>query len=46
MEKKKLKMIQVSEETHALLKQYCNYHGFKISGLIAKLVRDHVKKKI
>lgn len=46
MEKKKLKMIQVSEETHTLLKEYCQRHGFKISGLISKLVREQIKKKV
>jgi hypothetical protein len=43
-EKPKYKMIQVSEETHTMLKQYCQHHGFKISGLLTALVRQYVTK--
>jgi hypothetical protein len=46
MNKKDYKMIQVSAETHKLLKDYCVQHGFNMSGLIAKLVREQVKKKL
>lgn len=46
MTKKEYKMVQISAETHRLLKEYCNQHGFNMSGLIAKLVRQQVKKKL
>jgi|APGre2960657373_1045057.scaffolds.fasta_scaffold125834_2 hypothetical protein len=45
-EKSKYKMIQVPEETHRILKEYCNRHGFIMSALISKLVREQVKKKV
>ena len=45
-EKPKYKMLQLQEETHRLLKEYCNRHGFVMSSLIAKLVREQVKKKV
>lgn len=46
MNNKEYKMVQISAETHKLLKDYCKQHGFNMSGLIAKLVRDQVKKKL
>lgn len=41
---KKYKMIQVSEETHRMIKDYCDLHGFKITGFIQSLVRKTIKK--
>ena len=45
MEKKEYKMVQISAETHKLLKDYCAYHGYSMSGLIGRLVREQIKKK-
>jgi hypothetical protein len=45
-EPQKYKMLQLPEETHRLLKEYCAKHGFIMSALISKLVREQVKKKI
>jgi hypothetical protein len=41
---KKYKMIQVNEETHTMLKKYCEQHGFKISGLLQALVKQYINK--
>jgi len=41
---KKYKMIQVSEETHTMLKEYCNKHGFKISGLLQAIVKQYIQR--
>jgi len=42
----KYKMLQLPEETHRLLKEYCAKHGFIMSALISKLVRQEVKRKV
>lgn len=36
----KYKMIQVKEETHSLLQQYCKENGYTMSGLIHKLISE------
>lgn len=38
----KYKMIQVPEEVHRILKQYCKKHGFSISGLVSSLIRRQI----
>ena len=43
--KKKYGMIQIEEGLHKGLKDYCDYHGFKISGFVAALVRQAIKTK-
>ncbi len=43
--KQKYGMIQIEEELHKELKEYCNHHGFKISGFVAALVRKSIKGK-
>jgi len=45
-EPQKYKMLQLPEETHRLLKEYCNKHGFIMSALITKLVRNEIKRKV
>ena len=35
---KKYKMIQVKEETHSLLQNYCKENGYTMSGLVHKLI--------
>jgi hypothetical protein len=44
-EPQKYKMLQLPEETHKLLKEYCVKHGLIMSALISKLVREQVKRK-
>ena len=39
---KKNKMIQVSEETHKMLKDYCDKHGFKMGGFVSALVKQAI----
>ena len=34
------KMIQMDAELHKYLKEYCQHHGFSMSGFIAALVRQ------
>lgn len=35
-------MLQLNKETHALLKSYCEEHGFKMSSLVDKLIKKHI----
>ena len=44
-ETKKYKLLQLPEETHKMLKEYCDYHGFKMSGFVAALIRQTIKGK-
>jgi len=45
MYKKKYKMLQLSEETHQILKQYCSHHGFIMSSFVSALIKQHIKGK-
>ena len=36
------KVIQMDAELHRYLKEYCQRHGFKMSGFIAALVRQAI----
>jgi hypothetical protein len=38
----KYAMIQIKKETHELLKNYCEEHGFKIGSLVENLVKKHI----
>lgn len=40
---KRYKMIQIDEETHAVLKEFCEERGYKISGLIRSLVKEKIR---
>jgi len=40
--KKEYAMVQLPAEVHQILKAYCDKHGFKISGLISALVKQHI----
>jgi hypothetical protein len=42
---KKYKLLQLPEETHRMLKEYCEHHGFKMSGFVAALIRQTIKGK-
>ena len=37
------KMVQMNAELHRYLKQYCQTHGFTLSGFVAALVRQALK---
>jgi hypothetical protein len=39
---KKNKMLQISEETHKMLKVYCDKHGFKMGGFVSALVKQAI----
>lgn len=46
---KKYKLLQLPENVHTALKQYCNHHGFLMSGFVSALIRQALannKKKI
>lgn len=42
---KKYAMVQLPVEVHKDLKEYCNKHGFKISALLANIIKQYIKKK-
>jgi hypothetical protein len=35
-------MLQIKKETHELLKNYCEEHGFKMGSLVENLIKKHV----
>ena len=37
-------LIQVTKETHEMLKAYCDQHGFKISALASNIIKQYIKK--
>ena len=42
---KKIKNLKISEESHTLLKKYCDKKGFKIHKFIEKLIFDNCQEK-
>jgi hypothetical protein len=38
-------LIQVRADTHKLLKEYCDEHGFKMSALTNNLIRKYIQSK-
>jgi len=42
---KKYKMIQIDEDVHRHLKQFCNDRGYKIKGLVESLIKDRISTK-
>jgi hypothetical protein len=47
-EEKKYKMLQLDNEIHKLLKEYCDHHGFKLKGFVQALIKQTIannKKK-
>ena len=45
MEKKpKYKMLQLSEDTHTLLKDYCKKHGYSLSGFVNSIIRRTINQ--
>ena len=45
IKRKKHAMVQLDVDTHKLLKEYCNHHGFKISGLLTAIIKQYIKGK-
>lgn len=35
-------MLQIKKETHELLKNYCEEHGFKMGSLVENLIKKHI----
>jgi len=42
---KKYGMVQLPAQVHKDLKDYCIKHGFKISALLANIIKQYIKKK-
>ena len=38
----KYAMLQIEKETHELLKNYCEEHGFKMGSLVENLIKKHI----
>lgn len=38
----KYSMLQIKKETHELLKEYCEEHGFKMGSLVENLIKKHI----
>lgn len=38
----KYAMLQIKKETHELLKEYCEEHGFKMGSLVENLIKKHI----
>ena len=43
--RKKYGMIQVSTETHQLLREYSQHHGFRMGGLVEAIIKQYIKGK-
>jgi len=42
---KKYKMLQIDEDIHRVLKEYCKLHGFQIKGFVQALIRQALRNK-
>lgn len=38
----KYAMLQIKKQTHELLKEYCEEHGFKMGSLVENLIKKHI----
>ncbi len=38
----KYAMLQIKKDTHEVLKQYCEEHGFKMGSLVENLIKKHI----
>lgn len=36
-------LLMIPKDVHALLKDYCNHHGYKMAGLVSNLIRKNCK---
>jgi hypothetical protein len=43
-ENKKYKMLQLDEEVHKLLKEYCQHHGFQLKGFVQAMIKQTIAK--
>tara|TARA_B100000073_G_C23440204_1_gene454999 strand:+ start:461 stop:628 length:168 start_codon:yes stop_codon:yes gene_type:complete len=43
--KRKIKNLKISEESHSILKEYCNKNGLKMFAFIEKLIVEKCKVK-
>lgn len=41
--KPKYKMLQLDEQVHRLLKDYCKKHGYSLSGFVNSLIKRTIK---
>jgi hypothetical protein len=44
MNKQKYTTLQIKKETHELLKQYCEEHGHKLSGLVESMIKQRIQQ--
>jgi hypothetical protein len=42
---KKYKMIQISQESHSKLKEYCNTYDKKMNKVVERLIENHASLK-
>lgn len=42
---KKIKNIKISEESHAILKKYCEQNGLKIYGFLENIIKEKCRVK-
>lgn len=35
--------VQITEETHQLLKEYCDEHGYKMSFIVDKIIKNYIQ---
>lgn len=42
--KRDLGLVQIPGETHRILKEYCDYHGYRMSSLVSNLIKKHCKQ--
>ena len=43
--KKKIKNLKISEESHEILKKYCDKHGIKIYKFVENLIKEKCSEK-
>ena len=41
--KRDLGLVQLPGETHRMLREYCDYHGYRMSALVNNLIKKHIK---
>jgi hypothetical protein len=41
--KRDIKLVNLPGETHRMLKEYCDEHGYRISSLVSNLIKKHIQ---
>jgi hypothetical protein len=41
--KRDIKLVNLPGETHRMLKEYCDEHGYRISTLVSNLIKKHIQ---